>query len=79
MNLDKLIVHFSEQAIVMHRTDIVELNRIRRHQNGACPTTIYMDSSIIREKKFILPMDEIVRLKPISQLERQIYNDPFRF
>lgn len=76
-NLKSVIVHFKNGSDVMHKNDIIELNKTRMRLDGACLTTIYMERDITT--KFLLPVAGLVKVKPISMFTNNISNDPFLF
>lgn len=75
--LKSVIVHFKNGSDVMHKNDIIELNKTRMRLDGACPTTIYMERDITT--KFLLPVAGLVKVKPISMFTNNIYTDRFLF
>lgn len=77
--LKQLIVSFTSGSNVTHRSDLVELSKIRSNMCNAAACTIYLDSDIICMAKFIIPTNGMIQLKPISQLKRHLYLDPFLF
>lgn len=77
--LKQLIVSFTAGSNVTHRNDLVELNQNRSNISNACACTIFLDSDIICMAKFNIPTNGLIQLKPISQLKRHLYLDPFLF
>lgn len=83
--LKYLIVSFSNGAFFGHPTDILQLINVVKTKRSftettdASPTIIYLDSDTFCKAKFIVPVGDVIQVKPISQLDRTLYADPFLF
>lgn len=75
-HLTELIISFPSVFFSAEQNDIVDLNKLRKF---GTKLTIYMDSDIINKKKFTIPTNGIISIKPISHIERRLYKDPFLF
>lgn len=74
--LRKVVVYRADTSVISVGT-FVHMDYWRRQLPNACHLTVYLPQEIIEEIQFIVPVDSLVDVKPISALERDIFTSDF--
>lgn len=76
-HLKTLVIHTIRPEMIPPDV-VVEMNTWRKKLAGACRLTIYFPSDVIKRVNFIIPIGSCVNIKPISQLQRDIFTCDWR-
>lgn len=56
--------------IFFQKTDLIDLIAVRGNVNNACAFNIYLDSNVIHKIQFIVPVNSLIAIKPISIIDK---------